>query len=148
MQKCLVGLLGSLAWYFDIDYDDWIYNIRQRPFSLRIWSLWQLNIHCIDAWHKHTITNMAVHTFWFCRFPKIYSSPSAVKIFVTFFRIVTIAIFMYFKLKRCTSKCHWHGDVPLIITKSMVSFRHIILPIHAWNKHANEDQIHGDPNFN
>lgn len=55
---------------------------------------------------KFTIKNIAVHTFWFWVFRNIYSSPIAVKIFVMFFRIVTMAIFMYFKLKRkmCTRK--------------------------------------------
>lgn len=46
-----------------------------------------------------TIRNIAVQTFWFWCFRNRYNSPIAVKIFVTFFRMVTIAIFMYFKLR-------------------------------------------------
>lgn len=47
-----------------------------------------------------TITNIAVHTLEFWRLRNKYNSPIAVKILVTFLRIVTIAMFMYFKLKK------------------------------------------------
>lgn len=52
-----------------------------------------------DVRMSFTIRNIAVHTLEFWRFRNKYNSPTAVKIFVTFLRIVTIAMFMYFKLK-------------------------------------------------
>lgn len=55
-----------------------------------------------------TIRTSAVQTFLFWRLLKIYASPIAVNIFVTFFKIVTIAIFMYFRLKNQQKAAHEH----------------------------------------
>lgn len=63
------------------------------------------NLNCTE----HTIKIKAAHTLLSWCFLKRYISPSAVITFVTFFKTVTIATFMYFKLQKIKITIKWQS---------------------------------------